>query len=486
MTDAIVVGAGPNGLAAAVLLARAGLGVHLIEAADTLGGGLRTSELTLPGFLHDECSAVHPLALASPFFRAFELGRRIDLVVPEVSYAHPLDGAPAALALRSLEQTAHRLDAHRAGDGRAWQNLLGPLVARAEGIARATLDQLLQLPRDPAAAALFGLATLEQGTPLRTRRLVGPAPAALLAGVTAHIPGPQPSLMTAGGGLALAVTGHTGGWPVAVGGSASIARALAEDAVAHGVTIETGRRVRHLDELADADAVILDVSPEQFRDLAGGQLPLRYRRTLARYRRGVAACKVDFALSGPVPWSDPELHRTATVHLGGTREQIARAEGEAAAGRHPEHPYVLVTQPTAYDPSRAPAGKHTLWAYTHVPNGSALDVSGRIIEQIERFAPGFREVILATSVRTGRDLAAHNLNYAGGDFMGGEVSLTQMLRRPVLSPVPWATPLPRVFLGSASTPPGPAVHGLGGYYAARTALSRVFGIHSLPYLGVRG
>ncbi|WGD37059.1 NAD(P)/FAD-dependent oxidoreductase [Lysinibacter sp. HNR] len=478
VTDAVVVGAGPNGLAAAVILARAGIPTTLYEAENSIGGGLRTGELTLPGFLHDECSAVHPLVLASPFFRAFQLGQRMDFVVPDISYAHPLSDSPTILAHRDVAQTAAQLGV----DGSSWKKLMNPLIRHSRGVRRFVLDQLLQVPRDPIAAAVFGLRTLEQGTPLGKARFSEDRAPALLAGVTAHTPGRMPGLANAGAGLILASLAHTSGWPLPVGGSRSIARALAGDFEAHGGRIVTGERITYLEQVGHARAIILDISPTALISLAGNHLPTKYVRALREYRLGAGAFKIDFALAEPVPWKDPNTALSPTVHLGGSREQIAAAERDVARGKHPENPYILVTQPTAFDPTRAPVGKHTLWAYTHVPNGSSRDLTERIIGQIERYAPGFRDTILAVSARPASALAAHNTNYVGGDFLGGAVDLRQMIKRPVVSTVPWATPLPHVFLGSASTPPGPSVHGMGGYYAARTALRRVFGL-GIPELG---
>ncbi len=477
--DVAVVGAGPNGLAAAVVAARAGLSVTLYEAEETIGGGLRTSELTLPGFLHDECSAVHPQALASPFFRAFGLAQRMSFVVPDASYVHPFENAPAAVAYRDIERTAAELGA----DGAAWKALFAPLIRHSEGITRFTLDQLLQVPRDPLGALFLGLRTFEQGSALDSLRFAGEHAPALLAGATAHIPGAQPSLATAGAGLSLAVLGHTRGWPVPVGGSQSIADAMARDFVEHGGKIVTGQTISHLDHVGDARATILDVSPNSFARLAAGRLPSRYARALGRYRRGAGAFKIDLALSEPVPWKDSRIALSPTVHLGGTRASIAAAESAVAHGRYAENPYILATQPSLFDPSRAPEGKHTLWAYTHVPNGSTADLSEKMITEIEKHAPGFRDVIIGVSARTASDLSIQNANYVGGDFLGGAVDLRQMIKRPVISSTPWATPLPDVFLGSSSTPPGPSVHGMNGYYAARTALKRVFGL-GIPDLGI--
>jgi phytoene dehydrogenase-like protein len=474
--DAIIVGSGPNGLSAAVTLARAGLKVVVFERNSTIGGGARTSELTLPGFLHDVCSAVHPMALASGFFRRFKLDRRIDLRVPEVSYGHPLDGGRAGIAWRDLDRTADGLGV----DGPAFKRLMGPLVANADRVAQFTGSQLVQLPRNPVTAALFGLRALEQGSPLWNLRFKEDAAPAMLSGVAAHSIRPMPSLSTAGAALSLGTYAHAHGWPIPVGGSQSIVNALADDLRAHGGEIVTDTEIFSLDELPSSKAVLLDVSARAMLKLA--TLPPEYARRVERFRFGNAVAKVDFALSGPVPWINPDLRRAGTLHVGGTRPEIAAAEADVAAGRHSASPYVLVAQPSIADPTRAPAGNHVLWAYTHVPRNSTVDQTEAITAQIERFAPGFRDLILARSSMTARDMENYNPNYVGGDIAAGGASLPQLIKRPVVSPEPWRTPAPGVYLCSSSTPPGPGVHGLPGYYAARSALRHEFGITAAPSL----
>lgn len=478
MPDVAVVGSGPNGLAAAVVMARAGLDVHVYEAAETIGGGARTAELIEPGHFHDICSAVHPMAIASPFFRSFELERRVELRVPEVQYGTPLDGGRAAIAFRSLDETTAGLGA----DGPAYRRLMAPLLQRLDGVLDVATNALLRVPRDPVAAALLGLATLEQGSPWWNRRFVGDQAPALLTGVAAHAVGPLPSVTPAGAGLMLALLAHAVGWPIPVGGSASIAAALAADLVAHGGTIHTGERVDHLASLPGR-VKLLDVAPPGFLRMAGQEVPERYRRALESYRFGNAACKVDFILSGPVPWAAAELARAGTVHVGGTRAAMAEAENLVAAGRHPGEPYVLVSQPTVVDPGRAPEGRHVLWSYCHVPAGSLVDMAEAVTARIERFAPGFRDVVLASRTTTAADMAAHNENYVGGDFGAGLMDVRGLLRRPVLSTVPWRTPLPSVYLCSSSTPPGPGVTGMPGYHAAKHALKDIFGLR-VPGLGL--
>ena len=476
--DAIVVGAGPNGLAAAVTLARAGLAVRVYEKAATIGGGSRTAELSLPGFHHDVCSAVHPLALASGFFRQFELEKRIELVVPELSFGHPLYGGRAALAWRDLDRTVDGLGR----DGGAYRDLMAPLVEHADRVAQFTGSSLLQVPRHPLTAAAFGLRALEQGSKLRALRFENEDAPSLLAGVGAHSIRPMPSVAASAAALSLTTYAHARGWPVPVGGSQAIADALADDLRAHGGTIVTDAEITSLDELPRARAVLFDVSPRSLIRMAGDRLPAGYVRRLKRFRHGGAVAKVDFALSGPVPWSNSDLAGAGTLHLGGTAVEIARAEHDVSTGKHSSNPYVLVAQPSGLDPTRAPEGKHVLWAYTHVPAGSTLDQAEAVTRQIERFAPGFRDRILATSSRSAADLERENPNYVGGDIAGGAASFSQLLARPVLSTDPWRTPAAGIYLCSASTPPGPGVHGLAGYYAARSALRHEFDITAAPSL----
>lgn len=476
--DVAVVGSGPNGLAAAVTMARAGLRVRVHEAASAAGGGAASAELTLPGFVHDVCSAVHPLAFESRFFQEFGLTERVPFTVPEVSYAHPLDGRHAVLAYRDLRRTADELGR----DGGRYTRLMRPLVRRAGGIADLTGGSLLRVPPDPLAALAFGLRALEQGSPAWDLRFRGAAAPALVTGVAAHTMLRQPSISGAGAGLALAAYGHARGWPIPIGGTQAIADALVDDLRAHGGEVVTDHEISSLDEVAGARAVLLDVTPRALARIAGRRLPERYARALRRFRYGAGVAKVDFALSGPVPWADPAVADAAAVHLGGTRAEIAAAENDVAQGRMPERPYVLVSQPTVFDPTRAPEGKHILWAYTHVPAGSDVDRQEAVVRQIERFAPGFRDRILAVSSRTAAQVARHNANYPGGDISAGVPDLRQLLRRPVLRPDPWRTPARGVYLCSASTAPGPGVHGLAGWWAARSALRHEFGIRELPDL----
>lgn len=479
-TDVVVVGAGPNGLAAAVVMARAGLAVEVIERADTIGGGARTAEVTLPGYRHDICSAVHPMAVASPFFQAFELERRIELRTPDISYVQPLDGGRAGVAYRDLDRTAEALGR----DGAAWRRLFAPIVDQIGAVTEFTGGQLLQVPRHPITTARFGLRVLEQGTPAWGARFAEDTAPAMLAGVNAHSIGRMPRLATAGAGLTLGAHAHAGGWPIPVGGSQSIIEAMADDLRAHGGTITTGREVTSLDELPSARATLMDVSARALSRIAGDRLPLAYRRRLGRFRYGDAVAKIDFALSGPVPWANEDARRAVTLHLGGTRAELAEAERLVATGRHPERPYVLLAQPTVLDPGRAPEGGHIVWAYAHVPNGSDADMTEAITAQIERFAPGFRDLVLASHHRTAIEMEAYNPNYVGGDISAGAVSIWQLLKRPVLSSDPWRTPAKGLYLASSSTPPGTAVHGLCGLHAATSALRHEFGVRELPHLGI--
>lgn len=483
---AAVIGAGPNGLAAAVTLARAGVPVTVFEAAETIGGGTRTAEVVEPGVLHDVCSAIHPMALATGFFRAFELDRRMEFAIPEASYANPLDGAAgegedrAAIAYRDLARTAEELGP----DGAAYARFYRPLLRRLDGVVDFALGgSMLRLPRDPLAALATGLRTLEQGTPLWNLRFRGAAAPALVSGVAAHSIGRMPNLATAAVGVVLGALAHASGWPVPIGGSRAIGDALAADLLAHGGRIETSRPVTDVRELGDFGVKLFDTSARGLARIAGSELPARYRRALGRFRYGDAACKVDFVLDGPIPWSDPRVAAAPTVHLGGSRAEAAAAELEVARGGHPERPYVLLAQTAGFDPGRNPSGVHAVWSYTHVPSGSTRDVSTAVISQIERFAPGFRDRIRGLRVTTAAELADYNRNYHGGDFSAGAVTMRQLFARPVLSRDPWRTPAKGIYLCSSSTPPGPGVHGLSGWYAARSALRHEYGLSS-PDLGL--
>jgi len=474
--DAVIVGSGPNGLAAAVTLAAAGLKVQVIEGAPEIGGGCRTEELTLPGFRHDVCSAAHPLAVASSFFQRFDLAARgVRFARPQVEFANPLDGGGAAVVTRSVAETAARLGA----DGRSYRRLLGPMARHADDICAELLQPLRRLPTHPLVMAGYGSRGILPASAL-VRRWRTPEARAIMGGAAAHSMLPLTAVPTGGIGLMLIVLAHGVGWPVIVGGSARITDAMADAVVTAGGSIETGRWVRSLAELPSGTAVLLDVSPRSLAELAGRQLPGRYRAALRRYRYNPGVCKVDFALSGPVPWINQDCRRAGTLHLGGTYEEMAAAEAEVVAGKHPENPYVLITQPGVADPTRAPAGHQTLWAYTHVPAGSDVDVTGRIEAQIERFAPGFRDLVLARAVRTAADEEAHNPNYVGGDIAVGMQTMLQTVFRPTIQWNPYRTPIRGVYLCSSATPPVPGVHGRCGELAALTALRDMFGIREAP------
>ncbi|WP_442576075.1 phytoene desaturase family protein [Microbacterium sp. F51-2R] len=476
--DVIVVGSGPNGLAAAVTLARAGLRVRVYERADQAGGGVSTRELTLPGFLHDVCSAVHPLAFESRFFREFGLARRVEFATPDLSFAQPLDHGRAALAYRDLDRTREGLGV----DGAAYDALMRPLVERVEEVAEFTGSPLVRVPRGIRTPVTFGLRALEQGSRLWNARFREELAPALLTGVAAHTILPQPSLAAAAAGLALGTYAHARGWPIPIGGSQAITDAMIADLRAHGGELVLDHEVASLDELPPARVTMLDVTPRALVAIAGARMPSRYRRAMESFRYGGAVAKVDFALSEPVPWQNPAVREAGTVHVGGTRDEVAHSENEVNAGRLPDRPYVLVSQPTLVDPSRAPAGRHTLWTYTHVPAGSSADRAEAVIRQIERYAPGFRDTIIGRHSRTAVDVERHNPNYPGGDIAAGAPSLWQLIRRPVISPEPWRTPMPGVYLASASVAPGPGVHGLTGWYAALSALRHEFGTRALPDL----
>jgi phytoene dehydrogenase-like protein len=480
--DAVVVGSGPNGLAAAVVLAAAGLEVEVVEAASTIGGGARTAELTLPGFRHDVCSAVHPMAVASPFFRAFDLARHgVEMLQPEVAYAQPLDGGRAGVAWRSLDRTVDGLGA----DGAAWRSLFGRLTERWESVVGLLLSDFRSRPRDLATTGRLGARILEQGSPLWNRRFAGDVAPALLTGLSAHAIMRPRSLAPAGAGMLLGTMAHAVGWPIPRGGSQSIVDAMVAQIGALGGRIRTGQTVTSLAELTPARAVLLDVSPRGLVAIAGDRLPAAYASALRRFRYGSGVCKVDFALSGPVPWAAPGCELAGTLHLGGTRAEMATTEREIARGRHPKRPYVLAAQPGVVDASRAPEGQHTLWSYAHAPAGSTLDLGEVVTAQVERFAPGFRDLIRHRSVVTAAQEEERNANYVGGDIAAGATTPWQMVMRPVPRWDPYRTPLDGVYLCSASTPPGPAVHGMAGVHAAKRALRQVFGDRRDPLALVR-
>ena len=464
--DAVVVGAGPNGLAAAVALAGRGASVLVVEQGDTPGGGCRSAALTLPGFVHDVCSAVHPLGAASPYLQTLGLAEHgLEWVHPEVLLAHPLDGGRAGVLLRDVGATGEAV-----GDVDGWRRLLGPVVDRWEAVMAGVLGPLLRVPRHPVALAHFGLRALWPATTLARRALGSPEAQALFAGIAAHSVAALERPLTAAAGVMLAGAGHAAGWPVARGGSQRIIDALVTELARRGGTVETGRRVRTLDELPRAAVVLFDTAPRDLLAIAGSRLAPSYRRRLARFRHGAGSFKVDYALDGPVPWIAEACRTAGTVHVGGTLAEVAAAEAEVARGRHPERPFVLAAQQSVVDPSRAPSGQHTFWAYCHVPRGSTLDMTSAIEAQLERFAPGFSDRVLARVATTPKELEAYNPNCVGGDIAGGATDGLQLVFRPVASPHPYRTSDPRLFLCSSSTPPGGGVHGMCGYWAAQAAL----------------
>ena len=468
--DAVIVGAGPNGLAAAALLAREGFATLLLEASTTVGGGTRSAELTLPGFLHDVCSAIHPMAVGSPFLTELPLASRgLEWIHPPLPLAHPLDGDDAVVSARDLGETAAGLG----GDTGAYRALFGPIASSWGALAPDILGPLLRLPAHPVALARFGARALWPASALARVSFRGERARALFAGLSAHGMLPLEAPASAAIALVLGALAHARGWPLPRGGAQRIAAAIADYARDLGAEIETGRRVDALSELPSSRVVLLDLTPVEALRVAGDRLPSAYRRALRRYRYGPGVFKVDYALDGPIPWRAAACGRAGTVHVGGTLAEVAAAEDEVARGRHPERPFVLVTQPSLFDPTRAPAGRHTAWAYCHVPNGSGVDMTERIEAQLKRFAPGFRDRVLARHTRNAAELADYNPNYVGGDINGGLLDLRQIVARPALRRVPYATPDPDLFLCSSATPPGGGVHGMSGYHAARAAIARL-------------
>jgi len=472
IVDAVIVGAGPNGLAAAITLARAGRTVRVFEAASTVGGGARSAELTMPGFVHDVCSAVYPFGRTSPFFRDADLERDgLRWIEPPFAIGHPLDDGSAVLVERDVEATAARLG----GDADAYRRTLGPIV---RGWDRLMPDLLapFHVPLSPpraVALARFGLLAIRSATSV-ARRFHGDAARALFAGAAAHSQIGLTEPVSGAAALVMLASAHDDGWPIPAGGASHVSDALAARLVALGGRIATGRRIGRLDELPAHRVALFDVTPGQLLTIAGDRLPAGYRRALARFRSGPGTFKLDLALDGPIPWRAAELGQAGTVHVGGTLEEIARAEADVAHGRVSDRPFVLLTQPSRFDRSRVPGDGDTVWAYCHVPNGSTADMTEPILAQVERFAPGFRDRILARRIAGPSDLEAYNANDVGGDIGGGRMDLGQLFTRPSLRLFdPYATPDPTIFLCSASTPPGGGVHGMAGLHAARSAERRL-------------
>jgi phytoene dehydrogenase-like protein len=466
VSTATVVGSGPNGLACAVALARAGVEVTVLEAAETIGGGTRSAELTVPGVVHDVCSAVHPMAAASPFFRSLGLeAHGLEWRWPEVALAHPLDGGGGAALHHSLEETAAGLGA----DGAAWARLFGSPAAHFDALNEDALRPILHLPRHPLNLVRFGVPALAPAT-LLARGWKSAGARALFGGVAAHGFGPLTAPMSSSVGMALIAACHSRGWPVAAGGSQAIADALAADLREHGGRIETGVRVRTIAELAGPDVVVFDLAPGAVADILGERLPARVARAYRRYKHGPAAFKVDLAVEGGVPWTAEPCRRAGTVHAIGSFEELVAAERDTNRGRMPERPFVLVGQQYLADPGRSAGDVHPIWAYAHVPNGYDGDGERALLDQIERFAPGLRERIVASAVSSPAELEANNPNYIGGDIVAGANTPVQTLIRPRLARNPYSTGVPGLYICSAATPPGGGVHGMGGFNAAQSAL----------------
>jgi len=473
--DAVVVGSGPNGLAAAITLQQAGLSVLLLEGKNELGGGLRTAELTLPGFRHDICSAIHPLAAASPFFQTLPLARYgLEYLTPPVAAAHPFDDGTAATVVTSLADTAHSLGP----DATAYRRLLAPLIASWPGIANDVLAPL-HIPKHPLDMARFGVPALLPATVL-ARLFRGEKAKGLLAGMAAHAIQPLSNLTTSAIGLVLLIAAHRGGWPLPKGGSQAIADALVAHFRALGGTVETGTFVHSLGQLPPAKAVLFDVTPAQLLQIGGHSLSRIYQWQLRRYSYGMGVFKVDWALDGPIPFTAAGCGEAGTVHLGNTLAEIAAGEKAASQGQHPDRPFVLLAQQSLFDATRAPAGKHTAWAYCHVPNGSRVNMTDAIERQVERFAPGFRERIIGRHTFDTAQLESYNPNYVGGDINGGLLDIKQLFTRPVLRASPYRTSQAGLYLCSSATPPGGGVHGLCGYHAAKRALRDVFRLPAAP------
>ena len=472
--DAIIVGSGPNGLAAAILMQQQGLAVLLIEGKDTVGGGLRSAELTLPGFMHDICSAVHPLAVASPFFETLPLHQHgLEYIYPEIAAAHPFDGGNAAIIKTSIEDTARLLGT----DEQPYIQMMQPVVHHWAAIAPDVLGPL-HFPKHPLYMAQFGVSALTAATHLAKKFKTAEAQG-LFAGMAAHSILPLTNISTSAIALVLMAAAHLKGWPIPKGGSNQIANALAAYFVSIGGKIETNFYVTKFDQLPSAHAVLFDVTPKQLLQIAGHKLSALYKWQLKRFKYGAGVFKVDWALDSPIPFKASVCRNAGTIHIGGTLKEIVKSEQQIWEGKHPEKPFVLLSQPSVFDPSRAPQGKHTAWAYCHVPNGSEKDMEKIIENQVERFAPGFKETILASHTLNTTQMEAYNPNYIGGDINGGKIDISQLFTRPVLRLSPYTTSAKGIYICSSSTPPGGGVHGMCGYHAAKRALKDIFGLEIL-------
>ncbi|MEO6547145.1 MAG: NAD(P)/FAD-dependent oxidoreductase [Ferruginibacter sp.] len=471
--DVVVIGSGPNGLAAAIALQQKGLSVLIIEGKDTIGGGLRSAELTLPGFTHDICSAIHPLAAGSPFFTTLPLHQfGLEYIQPTHAAAHPLDGGTAAILTNSLQQTAALLGS----DEESYLELIGPVVKHWPVLVNELLAPL-HVPKHPIDLAAFGMKGITSASYL-SKRFVTKEAKALFAGMAAHAIQPLTNLATSAIALVLITAAHTGGWPIPKGGSHQIAKALAAYFESFGGKLETGLFVKSLKDLPSSKAILFDITPRQLLSIAGHRFSTIYKWQLEKYRYGMGVFKIDFALDGPIPFTAAECNKAGTVHLGNTIEEITISEQQSHEGKHPDKPFVLLAQQSLFDPSRAPEGKHTAWAYCHVPNGSTLDRTDAIEQQIERFAPGFRERILTKHVMNTAQLEAYNPNYIGGDINGGIIDIRQLFTRPALRYSPYRTSAKGMYICSSSTPPGGGVHGMCGYHAAQRVLKDIFHQHN--------
>lgn len=469
--DAVVIGSGPNGLAAAIVFARAGHSVLVIEARDIIGGGTRSDELTLPGFTHDVCSTIHTLAISSPFFSSLPLNEfGLEWVFPPASVAHPLDNGSAVIVERSVEETSLTLGS----DAAAYRRLFSPFADNWSELAVDLLGPLPLPPRHPILMARFGLRALWPANLFARQVFKGERARAVFAGMAGHSMMSFDKWITSAFGVILTSSAHGAGWPMAKGGSQKLAEALAAYLGSLGGEIVTGWRVKSTEELPESRAILFDTSPKELLKITGKHFPARFRRKLQGYRYGPGVFKIDFALDGPIPWKAEGCERAATVHLGGTLEEIAASEAEVAEGRHPEKPYILLVQQTLFDKTRVPPGKHTAWAYCHVPNGSTCDMTNRIEAQIERFAPGFRDLILARHTMSAASMEDYNPNYVGGDINAGIQDIRQLFTRPTARRVPYSTPVEGFYLCSSSTPPGGGAHGMCGYHAAKAALQDLF------------
>lgn len=469
--DAIVVGSGPNGLAAAITMQRAGLSVLLLEAKNTVGGGLRSDELTLPHFIHDVCSAIHPLAIGSPFFKGLPLQQfGLEFIQPTIQAAHPFDDDSAAALYNSLEKTTKALGE----DERTYLRLIQPLIKKWPNLVKDILGPL-HFPKHPIDFSFFGLKAITSAKHL-AKRFHSQKAKGLWAGMAAHSMQPFSNAATSSFGLVLMALGHLEGWPMPKGGSGAIAKALTDYFISLGGKIETNFYVHSLDQLPSSNAILFDVTPKQLLQIAGHKFSSAYNRQLKKYKYGMGVFKIDWALNGPIPFTAPECRQAGTVHLGNTFEEIAESEWSVSKGKHPEKPFVLLAQQSLFDQSRAPEGKHTAWAYCHVPNGSQMDMTIQIEKQVERFAPGFRDLILGKHTMNSAQMEEYNPNYIGGDINGGMMNLEQLFTRPALRLSPYKTSAKGIYICSSSTPPGGGVHGMCGYHAAKKALKDIFKI----------